>query len=108
MPGRGAGMKSKKVGDILPGVMKGLGLDVKFREADLIRRWPEIVGETMALRSKPIVIKDRILLVAAENNVWMQEIRYHQRGIIEKIREVFPELEVEGLRLLLERERGAE
>jgi predicted nucleic acid-binding Zn ribbon protein len=101
-------MRSKKVGDILPGVMKGLGLDAKLREAELVQQWTALVGKAMAARSKPIGIKDHVLLVEIGNNAWMQEIRFHQREIIARIREDFPELGVEGLRLMLEREREAE
>ncbi len=101
-------MRSKKVGDILPGVMKSLGLDVKLREANLVQEWRSVVGEAVASRSKPTVVRKHILLVEVENNAWMQEIRFLQRKIVERIREQFPELEVEGLRLMLEREREAE
>jgi predicted nucleic acid-binding Zn ribbon protein len=97
-------MKSKKVGDILPGVMKGLGLDAKIREAEFVKQWGVIVGKTVAARSKPIAIRDGVLLIEVENNAWMQEIRYLQRDIIEKVRRAYPELGVKGLRLLLERE----
>lgn len=101
-------MKSKKVGDILPGVMKSLGLDAKLSEAKVVKEWSSIVGETVAARSRPTVVRKHILLVEVENNAWMQEIRFHQRRIIERMQELFPELEVEGLRLMLEREREAE
>ncbi len=101
-------MKSKKVGNILPGVMKRLGLDVKLREAHLVREWRSVVGEAVAARSRPTVVRKHILLVEVENNAWMQEIRFHQREIIERIRETFPDLGIEGLRLMLEREREAE
>lgn len=101
-------MKSKKVGDIIPAVMRSLGLDRKFREADLLHEWRSVVGDTVASRSSPTSVRKHVLLVEVENNAWMQEIRFHQREIIERIREHFPELEVEGLRLMLKREREAE
>jgi predicted nucleic acid-binding Zn ribbon protein len=101
-------MPSKKVGDILPGVMKSLGLDTKLRETQLAREWREIVGTTMARQSSPGGVRSGVLLVEVENNVWMQEVRFHQREIIARIRERFPELGVEGLRLQLKREREAE
>ncbi len=101
-------MPSKKVGDILPEVMKGLGLDAKLKETQLAREWREIVGAAMAKRSSPSGARSGVLLVEVENNVWMQEVRFHQREIIARIRKRFPELGIEGLRLVLKRERGAE
>ena len=101
-------MVSKKVRDILPEVMKGLGLDVKIREAQLIQQWREVVGETVASRSRPGTVRRGVLLVEAKNNAWMQEIRFHQSEILKRIQEQFPELQIKGLRLVLEREREAE
>ena len=101
-------MPSKKVRDILPEVMKSLGLDAKVREAQLNRSWPEVVGETVAARSRPGAVRKGVLLVEVENNAWMQEIRFHQSEIVKRIQEQFPELQVVGLRLVLEREREAE
>ncbi|HUV35734.1 MAG TPA: DUF721 domain-containing protein [Patescibacteria group bacterium] len=101
-------MTSKKVGEILPEVMKGLGLDAKLREAELARQWCRIVGTAVAARSRPATVRKNVLIVEVGNNAWMQEIRFHQREIIARIREMFPELKVEGLRVILEREREAE
>jgi len=96
------------IGDILPGVFKRLGLEEKIEEGKLIGAWPAIVGETVSKRSRPRGIKRGILVVEAENNVWMQEIRFHQSEILDRIRERFPKLRVKGIRLELERERGEE
>ena len=101
-------MKTKKVGEILPGVMKGLGLDARLREAELGTEWRRVVGDTLSARSRPLAIRNKALLVEVANGAWMQEIRYHQREILAKIHELFPELEIEGLRLMLEREKEAE
>jgi hypothetical protein len=98
---------SKKVGEVLPGVMKSLGLDRKLRESEIAREWSSIVGEAVARRSRPGGLKGRTMLVLAENNAWMQEIRFHQGEILARVRERFPELGIEGMRILLERERKA-
>lgn len=104
-------MKEKpadSVGDILPGVFKRLGLEEKVEEGKLLGVWPEIVGETVSKRSRLRGITRGILVVQVENNVWMQEIRFHQTEILKKIKERFPKLTIKGIRLELERERGQE
>lgn len=102
-------MKKKQavgIGDILPGVFKSLGLEEKVEEGKLIDAWPEIVGEAVSKRSRPRAVKRGTLVVGVENNVWMQEIRFHQTKILERIRKRFPKINVKEIRLELERERG--
>ena len=104
-------MKKKQaagIGDILPRVFKNLGLDEKVEEGKLLDAWAEIVGEAVAKRSRPHGVKRGTLVVGVENNVWMQEIRFHQTEIIERIKRRFPKLNVKEIRLELERERGKE
>jgi predicted nucleic acid-binding Zn ribbon protein len=102
-------MKNKQaasIGDILPAVFKRLGLEEKVEEGRLTSAWPAVVGEALARRSRPRGVKRGVLVVEAENNVWMQELRFHQAEILDRVRERFPKLAVKGIRLELERERG--
>jgi predicted nucleic acid-binding Zn ribbon protein len=96
--------KSPRVGDILPQVLATLGLEEKFEEGRLLKRWPEVVGEVIANRSRPRVLTDGILHIEVEGSVWMQELWFHQREIIERVRETFPKLTVTGIRLEIKRE----
>jgi predicted nucleic acid-binding Zn ribbon protein len=99
---------SKKVGDILPRVMKDLGLEEKVEERRLRRDWAEIVGGAVARRSRPRCVRGKTLFIGVADNVWMQEIRFHQQEIVEKVRKEFPKLDVKSIRLELERERNTE
>lgn len=94
------------VGEILPGVLRGLGLEERVESVKLGSCWAEIVGETVASRSRPRDLRDGTLFVEAENNVWMQEISFHRDRIIARIRKRFPGLKVTGIRLVMERERS--
>jgi len=93
------------VGDILPAVLRTLGLDRKFEEGRLRREWHGVVGDALARRSRPRFVKGGRLFIAVENNAWMQEIRFHQREIVERVRELFPDLDIHEIRLTLEREK---
>ena len=99
---------TKRVGDLLKGVLKELGLEEKFEEGRLREEWPRIVGEAIARRSTPLSVRGKTLIVEVENNVWMNEIQFHRSGIVRKIREEFPALGIEEIRLKLERERERE
>ena len=95
---------SARVGEILPRVLELMGLDDKFEEARLIQGWAEVVGPVIAQRSRPRVLRDGILFIEVESSVWMQELWFHQRQIIERLKKEFPKVEVKGIRLEIEKE----
>ncbi len=94
------------VSDILPGVLRGLGLEERMEAVKLRACWAEIVGEAVASRSRPQDLKDGTLLILVDNNVWMQEISFHRERIIARIKTRFPGLKIGGIRLMIERERS--
>ena len=77
-------------------------------EGRLVREWPLLVGDLLASKSSPLEIKDGVLTVEVRDNSWMQEIRFHQKRIIEKINERFPGLGVTSIRLRMERVKDGE
>ncbi len=97
---------SSKVGAILPQVLADLGLDEKLEEGRLRQGWPELVGDVIAKRSSPRVVRGGILHIEVEGSVWMQELWFHQKEIVERVREEYPKLAVTGIRLEIKRERG--
>lgn len=103
--GTGKNKRSGSVGDIIPEVLRGLGLDAKMEEARLLRQWPDIVGEAVSRRSRPKEIRRGLLVIEVENNVWMQEIRFHQKEILSRIGKLFPKLRLKGMRVELERKK---
>jgi predicted nucleic acid-binding Zn ribbon protein len=93
-----------RVGEILPRVLELMGLDDRFEEARLIQGWAEVVGPVIANKSRPRVLRDGILFIEVENSVWMQELWFRQRQIIECLKKEFPKVEVKGIRLEIEKE----
>jgi predicted nucleic acid-binding Zn ribbon protein len=96
------------VREILPEVFKDLGIEGRLEEGQLVREWPSIVGKELAKRSGLRDVRNGILFVEAENNIWMQEIRFLQKKIIARIKSRFPGISINGMRLFIKREEGAE
>ena len=61
-----------------------LGFGKRIKEFKVLRAWPEIVGENIALRARPLSIKRSILYVEVTSAPWMNELQYHKETIIEK------------------------
>ena len=100
-------MRDKKrpgsVGEIIPAVLRILGLEERMDEGRLVKDWPLVVGDLLASKSGPLELRDGVLTVEVRDNSWMQEIRFHQKRIIEKINDRFPDLGVTAIRLRMER-----
>lgn len=100
--------KATRIGDIIPEVFEGMGLSGRLDEGRLVREWGEIAGERIAGRSRVYDLREGVLFIVAENNLWMQEISFLQNELIEKIKERFPGLEINGIRTFIEKKKGEE
>lgn len=49
--------------NLVPNVMKQLGLADRLRESEVIEAWSQIVGDFLAAHSTPMVLRDGILIV---------------------------------------------
>lgn len=71
---------------LVPGVMKGLGLEQRLQQSQVFYLWPEIVGKDIALHAQPVSLRNGQLVVAVDHPVWMQELsRYHKALILQKV-----------------------
>ena len=97
-----------RAGDIIPAVFRILGIEGRMDEGRLVKEWALVVGDLLASKSSPFDIRSGTLTVEVRDNAWMQEIRFHQKRIIEKINDRFPDLGVTAIRLRMERVRDGE
>lgn len=77
----------KRAGQMLP---KAVGRDEVLRTAraqQVLRFWPEIVGEGLASRSHPDRYGKGTVWVAVTGSAWAQELRMRKDLILERLRE---------------------
>lgn len=73
---------------LVPGVLKGLGLEQRLQQSQVFFHWPEIVGKDIAAHAQPISLKNRLLIVGVDHPGWLQELsRYHKPLLLQKVRE---------------------
>lgn len=63
-----------------------------FDFLELIRKWPEIVGEKMSTVTSPLRINQRSLIIVTSHSVYSQELSFLSETIKESIFKVLPEL----------------
>lgn len=95
------GMNSKRfsrIGDILPAVLKSVGLDQKLKERELLSLWPTVVGEEIAARTRAVNVDRGVLYVEVTHSAWLQELHFMEKQIYKRLREEAPDISFRRIR----------
>jgi predicted nucleic acid-binding Zn ribbon protein len=87
-----------RIGDILPAVLKSIGLDKRIRERELLSIWPDVVGEEIAARTEAVNIDHGVLYVHVEHSAWIQELHFMETELLRKLRAEVPGVELKKIR----------
>jgi hypothetical protein len=77
--------KPKPIGSILESTLKGLELDSQVKAYSIWGAWKEIVGESVALQTRPRAIRNRILFVDVSHPTWSQQLQFLKPKLLEKL-----------------------
>lgn len=69
----------------------------RYEETGVIAHWPELVGKSVANRTKEIYIYDKKLFLRIESSVIKNELIMMRRQIIDKINEKAQEILIEDV-----------
>ncbi len=64
-----------------------LGLRKKIKEVSSMSVWPQVVGDTIASKTKPKKVKGSRLWVEVSSSAWMNELLYLKPTLISRINE---------------------
>ncbi len=91
--------KAVPIGDVLRAVVKRLGLERRLKEARIAEDWGRIVGEKIAVHSRPVAVKGRTLIVNVDSSVWLSEMNnFFKDKILDRLRSEFRERRIEDIR----------
>ena len=97
-------MPMDSVGDILKqcviGEARGKKSSPVLNLLDLVKRWPEIVGQKIADRAVPIGMRAGSLTVQAASPGWANELQLMSVELLEAVRTHCPQLKVKRLRFI--------
>ena len=54
-------------------------------DANIWKVWDEVVGPSISRNARPSWIKDRLLRVTVSDPIWLQELKYVEAGMREKL-----------------------
>jgi len=70
--------------------------------------WNSSVGERLAAHSRPVDVRNGIVLVEAEHPGWIQLLQLKQEGLLAQLKRAFPELGIRGIAFRLQGSGGRE
>jgi predicted nucleic acid-binding Zn ribbon protein len=75
----------ERIGDVLPGVLRGLGLADGLAGWRSVSEWPEAVGEAIARRTRAVSFHEGVLMVEVEGAAWRHELSVLKRDLIRRL-----------------------
>ncbi len=70
---------------LVPRVMKTLGLEQRLHQAQVLHLWPQIVGPAVANLSRPFSLRNGRLELRVDHPAYIQELRPHKPLMLQKI-----------------------
>ena len=93
--------------DVVPFVIRQMGLESSFREHELMSSWADLVGPQVAQHARPGRLDRKILMIYVTHPAWLSELsRYGQKEILAKLQAQFGADRIKGVRLQLDPDVG--
>jgi len=77
----------QKLRNTMAQLLKKYKIDKAVNQYRAINMWKEIVGETIAEKSRPTAIKNGKMFVYVKSSVWRNELIFHRERIIQNLNE---------------------
>ncbi len=78
----------ERVSNIIGSLLREMGSQDLLVLSDIDRRWPEIVGNNLASRVKPLKLVKGTLWLGTPSPVWSQEVMFARETIKNRVKEV--------------------
>jgi hypothetical protein len=81
---------ARRAGEVLPGVLQALRIDVREAEAEVVKVWNSLIDPAVTAHAQPASLHKGTLFVDVDNSAWLSEIvRYRRKEILERLQTSF-------------------
>jgi predicted nucleic acid-binding Zn ribbon protein len=81
---------ARTVGELVPELIRKLGIPKRRAEAELVKAWNSLVDPTVTAHAQPSGLRNGTLFVKVDSSVWLSEIvRYRRPEILERLQHCF-------------------
>src|SRR2546423_106444 len=76
-------IRTRSAGDLMPRVLKDLGIERRRSEAEIVKVWNHLIDPNIVAHAQPTGIRKGTLFVTVDSSVWLSEIvRYRRKEIL--------------------------
>jgi len=98
----------QSVADIVPKILKKLGLEQRSWENQLLEQWESLAGKNLSKHTRPGRLQNRVLHVFVSNSTWLSELsRYGKKDLLAKLQKQFGAARIRDIRLQLDPDMNA-
>lgn len=95
------------MGDVIPAVMRRLGLEDQQWLFALTDEWPGMVGDVVAAHCRPGRVDRGVLTIFVDSSVWLNELsRYGQGQILTNLHKRFGDEKIRRILFRLDPDEG--
>jgi predicted nucleic acid-binding Zn ribbon protein len=81
---------ARRAGEVLPGVLQALRIDVREAEAEVVKVWNSLIDPAVTAHAQPASLHKGTLFVNVDSSAWLSEIvRYRRKEILERLQTSF-------------------
>lgn len=91
--------QAEAISGLLKQVLGNAGYNDQLPRYQVWLAWDKIVGEQIALRARPIRIRDKTLEVLVDHPVWMQQLQMLKPQILKKVHAQLPDCDIQDIYL---------
>jgi predicted nucleic acid-binding Zn ribbon protein len=73
------------LGDLVPRVLKSVGLEQRLHQSRLCHQWASLVGPDIARHAQPVSLRNKILTVSVDHPTWHFAMRSLKAEFLAKI-----------------------
>ena len=89
--------------DLIPSLLKSMGMEQDYWVQGIEDRWPEVVGKEVALHTRPGRFERKQLTVFVKHSIWLMELeRNGKKQMLLNLQEAFGAEHIRTLRLQLD------
>ena len=83
-------LNAKTPGALMSGVLKGLKVDQRRAEIEVVKVWNNAIDPAIIAHAQPVGLRKGTLFVNVDSSVWLNEIvRYRRKEILDRLQHSF-------------------
>lgn len=95
---RGTARTAHTIGEILPAVLEGIGRVYQERPDLVMKAWPEVIGEKIAVMTQVVSFIDGVLVVKVRNSTLHSLLSQNDKPrVLKSLRQKFPHIQIKNI-----------